>query len=171
VSAQVPNPADFRVADQSNRRWAYGFIRMAPFMLWVAGICMLALLMGVIQEFAAMGLILAPIFLIVPLIIDRSPLLDPVDYVNFGECVMVKRLASQRSYVPERIHEIEFKAPPHEDYDDLHAGRRCTDVTIRLVRAWPARLLAKHEDAIAIACWANARRVRVVEPSPPSPEL
>ena len=154
----------FRVADQSNRRWAYGFIRMAPFLMYVAGICMLLLLFRVEPELGAIGLLLAPVFFLGPLILDRSALLDPVDYVNFSEHMMVKRLVKQRSHPPERIIQIEFTAPPGEDYDDELAGRRFKALTIRIAGHWPAKLLVTHDDARAIRDWARANRVRLVEP-------
>ena len=76
---------------------------------------------------------------------------------------MVKRLVKQRSHPLERIKQIEFAAPPGEDYDDQHTGRKCSDVTIRIECYWPARLLATHDDVTAIACWARAHRIRVAE--------
>ena len=54
-SSIVPMSKGFRVVDQSNRRWAYGFIRMAPFLMYVAGICTLVLLAGVLHQLRPSG--------------------------------------------------------------------------------------------------------------------
>lgn len=163
VEKRRPIPTAFRVVDQSNRRWAYGFIRMAPAMMYVGGIALVVFILIVFPSYRVAGMILAPFVLVVPVLIDRSALLDPVDYINFSEHMMVKRLVKQRSHPPERIKQIKFAKPSGEDYDDQHTGRRCTEVTIRINGYWPAKLLVKHEDTRAISEWAALNGVQVKE--------
>jgi len=158
-----PIPADFRVMDRSDRVWFYGFARMIPLVMWLGGIGLMIFVVSQFRPSPAVALPMVVLVFAVPIVLDRSKILDPVEYINFGEYVMVKRIVSKRSLPFERVRQIEFSTPDGEDFDDKNKGRRMKDVTIRFRRAWPAKLNATGEDAVSIADWANAYGLKLVE--------
>lgn len=155
---------DFRVLDRSDRVWFYGFARMIPPIMWLGGIGVMIFVVNQFRPSTAVALPLVTLLFLGPIALDRSKILDPVEYINFGEYVMVKRIISKRSLPHDRVVQIEISYPEGDDYDDRNKGRQMKDVTIRFRRAWPAKLHVTDEDATLIADWAKANGRKIIEP-------
>ena len=150
-------PAPVRVFNRSDRVWVYGFVRMAPVFLLFVG---LATLLIIHQHFKrlpdAIAFTLLFVCLIVPFILDRWPGLNPVNYVWLTEQLHVARLAGRaRAYPADRVLRVELAPRDGEEYDDRKPARGGMDVTVRLRRAWPVRLLTSPQDAQLIVDWAR----------------
>lgn len=153
-----------RVFNRSDRVWVFGYVRVLPFLLWIGGILALVIFGRLIHlPLTAWVVICATIFL-GPIVLDRSPLLDPVNYILLvGRSVVVQRLGARREYAVERVERIEFDRPAGEDYDEKQRTRRFAELTIRFRKGWPARLLVTHADAVRVAGWAADHGRAVVE--------
>jgi hypothetical protein len=147
--------------------WIFGYLRMAPLALFLFGVAAAAILVNTTNiGFGAaryLGAVFVIVFIAVPFILDRSPILDPVDYVEFGIRVRVKRLAGNRMWEIGRIQSIEFKEVAGEDYDEQRQRGSLTQLTIRLRHAWPSpRLLINDAARQKIAAWAAAHGIPTV---------
>jgi hypothetical protein len=176
ATEELPDPiangsavqAPFRVFNRSDRVWIFGYVRMIPFVLFVGGI------FGIILLNWAVGPLPLPIaipvcvlVLVVPFVLDRLTALNPVNYIWLADDLQVFRVAGRKRACPaERVLAVEFAPREGEDYDDRDKTKRMTEVTIRLRRAWPVRLLAAHESAVAITVWARTRGLPIVESAP-----
>jgi hypothetical protein len=157
-----PLPAEFRVENRSERVYIFGFVRMLPAAMWITGIILVVLLGSYHRPQPAVMILLSAIVLVVPILVDRSSLLDPVDYVTFGQQLTVKRLAGKKSHPPDRVLQIEFSSVDGDDYNDRNRRLQQYAVTIRLKHAWRAHLLIASHHAPSIAAWANAHGKKVV---------
>lgn len=158
-----PIPTEFRVRDRSDRVWFYGFARMIPPGMWLGGIFIMIVVGTQVRIPPVVALPILALIFVLPVILDRSKLLDPVDYINFGEYVMVKRIVSKRSFPIDRIRQIELSSPEGEDFDDQNRSQRMCDVAIRFRRAWPAKILATREDVASIASWARISGLKILQ--------
>lgn len=165
----TPAPTAFRILDRSERVWYYGIARMIPAVLWLGGIGLMIFLVAQFRISTPVALPLAILVFLGPIAMDRSKLLDPVEYIHFGEFVMVKRIVSKRSLPFDRVVQVEISHSEGDEYDDRYKGRQMKDVTIRFRRAWPAKLHVPHEDAGLIADWAHAFGRKLIEPERSGP--
>jgi hypothetical protein len=158
-------PPEFSVVEnRSDRVWIYGWLRHVPPILWLGGLVVMCILGRYLA--AEPWIVVVALFLIimVPVYLDRSRLLDPVDFIAFGPSALyVKRLAGRRAYFSADVHRIEFTRPADEDYDEKQLRRRYIDVTLRFHRNRRYRLLATPNDAAKIATWASQHGRPVVE--------
>lgn len=153
------------IENRSDRVWIYGFVRMAPGMLFVGGVIGMGILTSAGPPIPLPLAFVAGIAVVaIPLALDRSTLLDPVDYVLLGrEWVHVKRLAGRRNRPVTGVRRVELRSPDGEDYDERQTVRRYAEVTIRFagLRA-PARLLVSTREAGLVADWAARAGVALV---------
>jgi hypothetical protein len=158
-------PAPVRVFNRSDRVWVFGFVRMAPVLILFCGLGALLLFhhhVGRLPDAVAIPLVLA--CLVVPFVLDRLPSLNPVNYVWVAADLHVTRLAGRpRRYPPDRVLRVELAPREGEEYDDRKPSRSGMDVTIRIRRAWPVRLLASPGDAQLLAEWARRHGTPVAE--------
>lgn len=159
-------PAEFRVENRSERVYIFGFVRMLPAAMWIVGIILIVLLGNYHRPHPAVLIALTAIVLVVPVLVDRSSLLDPVDHVTFGSQLLVKRLAGKKDYPLDRVLQIEFSSFEGNDYDDRSRQLQQCDVTIRLRRAWSVRLLIASQHVVSIAAWASGHGKKVVGVEP-----
>jgi hypothetical protein len=150
----------FRVENQSDRVWVFGYLRMAPLALFLFGVAAATILPNV----GFTSWYLRPAFLVVcvavSLLLDRSPVLDPVDFIELGIRLRVKRLAGNRVWEIGRIQCIEFKEVASDDYDERRRRDKLVQLTIRLRHAWPSpRLLVSDTAREKIAVWADAQGI------------
>jgi hypothetical protein len=152
------------VDNRSDRVWVFGYLRLIPAVLWLGGILLFFLAVVYFKRIdPIVGLPLLAIILVGPLILDRSTLLDPVNYLVFGPTgVLVQRLAGRKTYSLDVLRQIEVVHPEGEDYDEKQRARRFAELTLTFRRR-RARLLATHADAVRVAEWAAARSISVVE--------
>jgi hypothetical protein len=159
-------PDAVRIENRSDRVWVYGFVRLVPGVLFLGGIIGMWILVNYARPLPLAVAFLAGIAVVaVPFALDRSTLLDPVDYVLLGkEWLHVKRLAGRRNFLIRDVRRIEFMRPPGEDYDERQKIRRYVEVTIRLpgIRL-PARLLVSARESGLVMKWATARTVDIRE--------
>ena len=158
-------PSEFVVVEnRSDRVWIYGWVRMVPAILFFGGLVLMCLL-G--PYFVANPWIVGPgvlQILGVPVFLERSRLLDPVDFIAFGPSdVYVKRLAGRQASFATDITQIEFTKPADEDYDERQLSRRFVEVVLRFQRSRAYRLLASSNDAAKIAAWAAQHGRSVIE--------
>jgi hypothetical protein len=158
-----------RVFNRSDRVWVFGYVRMAPLVLFVGGAVTLFLLRNWLLTLpVGTGTAALLLVFVGPFVLDRLPQLNPVNYLVLSDRLQVTRIAGRaRVHEPGRVKAVEFTPREGEDYDDRQRRRPMTEVTVRLRRAWPARLLATREDAVALAVWAHGNGVPVREPHPP----
>jgi hypothetical protein len=166
--AAADGTAPVRVFNRADRVWVYGFVRMAPVFLLFVG---LATLLVAHRHFKRLpdevAIPLLFVCLIGPFVLDRWPGLNPVNYVWLADQLQVARLAGRpRGYAPDRVLRVEVVPREGEEFDDRKTSRGGIDVTIRLRRAWPVRLLTSPRDAQVIAEWARRHGKPVVEPGP-----
>jgi hypothetical protein len=164
VSEPVGRMSPVRVQNRSDRVWVFGYLRMVPLLLFVGGVVLMVFVLGrgapVQPEF---GIAVIVIVIILPFTLDRTSLLDPVDYVILGDRVRIKRLAGERVWPLDRVVGVELDRPEGEDYDEGQLARRFVHVTLRLRRAWPApRLLVTESDARAVSEWATSYNIRML---------
>jgi hypothetical protein len=156
------------VFNRSDRVWVYGYVRMAPLVLFVGGVAVLALLHQQLRRLpdeAAIAVLF--VCLIGPFVLDRLPALNPVNYLWLADAIRVVRLAGRpRDYSPDRVLRIELAPREGEEYDEQQPSRGGLDVTIRFRRAWPARLLVSPHDARQLADWARRHGKPVLEHRP-----
>jgi hypothetical protein len=157
-------PAALKVANRSDRVWVYGYLRLVPAVLWVGGLVLFVLAVEYIRPHPIPALCVFALILVGPLALDRSTLLDPVNYVVFGPAgLLVQRLAGKRSFWQDELLRVEVVRPEGEDYDEKQRARRFAELTLRFRRRRRARLLATHADAVRVAEWAAVRNIPVVE--------
>ena len=167
-SAAGVGPTPVRVFNRSERVWVYGFVRMAPLFLLFVGLAALLLLHHHFKRLPD-GVAIPLVFfcLIGPFVLDRWPGLNPVNYLWLAADLQVTRLAGRpRRYPPDRVLQIELASREGEEYDDRKPSRGGMDVTIRLRRAWPVRVLVSPSGAKLLADWARRHGKPVVEPIP-----
>jgi hypothetical protein len=162
-------PAPVRVFNRSDRVWVYGFVRMAPLLLLFVG---LATLLFFHQHFKRLpdevAVPLVFVCLIGAFVLDRWPGLNPVNYVGLSADLEVTRLAGRpRGYPPDRVVRVELAPREGEEYDDRKPARGGIDVTVRVRRAWPVRMLVSPRDAQVVAAWARGHGKPVHESSRP----
>ena len=157
-------PSPVRVFNRSDRVWVYGFVRMAPLLLFAVGVTTLFFLhrqFGRLPDAVAFPLLF--VCLVVPFVLDRWPGLNPVNYLWLSAELEVTRLAGRpRRYPSDRVVRVELARREGEEYDDRKPARGGTDVTVRLRWAWPVRLLATPSDARLVADWARQHGLTVV---------
>jgi hypothetical protein len=164
VSAAGPDRIlDLKVENRSDRVWVFGYLRMVPLVLFVGGIPLAMALGDVARSYPALfGPAYLVLFVLLPLFLNFSWVLDPVDYVVLGERLRVKRLAGNRTWDLTRVAGVHFSESSGEDYDEAQRSRRLVWVTIRLRGAWPApRLLVSELAARRVADWAARRHIPV----------
>jgi hypothetical protein len=156
---------ELRVENRSDRVWVFGYLRMAPALAFFGGI----LLSFVVWKVAgplplAVGVPLVVLPLVLPIFLDRSTLLDPVDYLLLGERIHVKRLAGARDFHIENVASVAFAQPAGEEYDEKQRAQRFADMRFRFRGAWlSVRLLVTEADARKVAEWAAAHGISIVE--------
>jgi hypothetical protein len=167
VSESQPDssaPDVLRIDNRSDRVWVFGYLRLAPLILWLGG---LVGFIFVVEYFKLHPTVAFPLFWVVligPLVLDRSRLLDPVNFVLFGvHGILVQRLAGKRTYPLDQVERIDMVRPEGEDYDEKQRARRFAELTLHFKKRHRARLLATHEDAVRVAAWAAARGVSIAE--------
>jgi hypothetical protein len=164
VSAAAPDATgEFRVENRSDRVWVYGYLRVAPPILWFGGLLGFVFAVDFVRVHPAAGLTILAAILIGPLILDRSTLLDPVDFVRFGNPILIKRLAGKRELPSDRLLQVRIGLPTGEDFDEKQRARRYAELTLRFRGARSAWLLVSHSDAVRVAAWAAARQIPVTE--------
>jgi hypothetical protein len=154
-----------RVFNRSDRVWVYGYVRMAPVVLLFGGIALLLALREHLRRLPdEVAIALLFVCLVGPFVLDRLPMLNPVNYLWLAGAIRVARLAGRpRDYPPERVVGIDLAPREGEEYDDRQASRGGMDVTIRFRRAWPASLLVSPQDARHLADWARRHGKPVTE--------
>jgi len=170
-SAKLPTgpkgwPAEWSVVEnRSDRIWIFGWLRLAPAILWFGGLlllCVFGRYLSTVNPWIVVGAIL--LTGLVPVCLDRSRLLDPVDFIALGpSAVYVKRLAGRRAFSSADVAQIQLSKPADEDYDERQRTRRYVEVVIRFHRQWPYRLLVSPNDAAKIVHWAGQHSRPVVE--------
>ena len=163
----VPHDPDaVRIDNRSDRVWVYGFVRLVPGVMFFGAIAVFVAVMLAggrpsrqITFFATIAV------LIVAVAVDRSALIDPVDYLLIGRRgVYVKRLAGKRNFRLREVRGVDFRHPEGEDYDEKQKARRYVEVTLRLSRwRYPARLLVSEREAGLVREWAATHRLIVRE--------
>ena len=77
MSAAAPDATgEFRVENRSDRVWVYGYLRVAPPILWFGGLLGFVFAVDFVRVHPAAGLTILAAILIGPLILDRSTLLN-----------------------------------------------------------------------------------------------
>jgi hypothetical protein len=166
----VPPGGAVRVFNRSDRVWVFGFVRMAPLVLFVGGMVALCLLSTQLRDLPT-GVVL-PLTIIVifgPFGLDRLPQLNPVSFLVLSARLRVTRIAGRpREFGPDRVASVELAPREGEDYDDRDRGKRLVDAVVRFHGGWPARLQVTEEAAAALADWARGNGVPIHEPQPPA---
>ena len=161
MSADRPDPTSvpLRIENRSDRVWVYGYLRLAPPILWLGGLVGFVFAVEFVHPHPTVGLTVFAVIIVGPLILDRSTLLDPVDFVVLADRVRVKRLAGNREFSLDRLVQITVTHPTGEDYDDRQRAHRFAELAVQFRGARPARLLVSHDDAVRVAAWAAAHQV------------
>lgn len=149
--------APVRVFNRSDRVWVYGYLRMMPLGFFIGSILLIVLLERHVRQLPAPAIVgLVFVCLVGPVVLDRLPQFNPVNYVWLTPEMQVIRLAGgPRRYPPDRVTQIELAPREGEDYDDQQPARGGMDATIRIRSAWPARLLVSPADAVHLRTWAE----------------
>jgi hypothetical protein len=168
VSDPRPPAELVRVFNRSDRVWVYGYVRMAPVVLLFGGLALLLILKEYLRRLPdEVAISLLFVCLVGPFVLDRLPMLNPVNYLWLSDAIRVARLVGRpRDYPPGRVVGIELAPREGEEYDDRQPARGGMDVTIRFRRAWTASLLVSPRDARHLADWARRHGKPVVERQP-----
>src|SRR5262245_5585389 len=158
-------PPEYAVVEnRSDRVWVYGWLRLAPPILWLGGLLFLCLLGRYLVSEPWIVIVALFLIVLVPVYLDRSRLLDPVDFIALGpSAVYVKRLAGRRAYISADVTQVEFTKPADEDYDEKQLSRRYVEVVLRFRQSRAYRLLAFPNEAARIATWAAQHSRPIVE--------
>jgi hypothetical protein len=159
-------PDAVRIENRSDRVWVFGFVRMLPGVLFFGSL----LAMYVLAAYGPpvplwLAFVGGVAVIAIPFALDRSTVLDPVDYILIGRRgIHVKRLAGKRNFWLHDVRRVEFGKPAGEDYDERQKLRRYAQVTIRLpgIRL-PARLLVSEREAGLVREWAEGHRLPIHE--------
>ena len=159
-----PAPGALRVDNRSDRVWAYGYLRLVPAILCVGGLLAFVIAVEFIRPHPLPALCVFAVVIVGPLLLDRSTLLDPVNFLLFGPVgVLVQRLAGKRAFSAQELLRIEVARPEGEDYDEKQRARRFAELTLHFRGRRRARVLATHADTVRVAEWAAARGIPVAE--------
>jgi hypothetical protein len=112
VSEPAGHRSPVRVENRSDRVWVFGYLRMVPLLLFVGGVLLIVFVLGrgaPVQP--AFGIAVILLVIVLPFTLDRTSLLDPVDYVILGDRVRVKRLAGERVWPLDRVVGVELDRP------------------------------------------------------------
>ena len=158
------DPDGVRIENRSDRVWVYGFVRMIPVVMFFGTIAVfVAVMMTGNRLSREITFFSTAVVLILAVVLDRSALIDPVNYVLLGQRgIFVQRLAGRRSFWMREIGGVEFRQPSGEDYDEKQKARRFAEVTIRVSRwRFPARLLVSEREAGLVQEWAEKHGLSV----------
>jgi len=157
-----------RIFNRSDRVWIYGYVRLAPLVVFFVGMATLCVVSTQIKDLpTTVVLPLTIIIFVGPFVLDRLPQLNPVNFLILSKQLRVTRIAGRPwDFAPARIVSVELTPREGEEYDDGDRGRRLVNVVVRFRGRWPARLVATDEAATALANWARRRGRPVHEPPP-----
>ena len=163
----VPREPDaVRIENRSDRVWVFGFVRLVPGILFFGSLVAMGVVAAVGPPIPLPVAFIAGVAAIaIPLALDRSTLLDPVDCVLLGnEWVHIKRLAGRRNFPVRDIRAVELKKPSGEDYDERQKVRRYAEITFQLPGLrLPARMMVSEREAGLVRDWAVGHRLPVRE--------
>lgn len=142
-----------KLENRSEQVWVFGYLRMMPLAM-VIGVIVVVMMFDVFSITPkAMAIVLLG-SIVGAVILDRSTLLDPVDFVELGSLIVVKRLAARREYAPSQLVQLELRTVESSDYDDRR--QHLVRLDLRLRRACRVRLLIPEHAVAALVDWATS---------------